>query len=52
MSPNVALRLKPKGGVKTKKAVCFIAVVMGKQYKNESRKRGSSDDSAEVDLVC
>ncbi len=42
-------RLKPKGGVKTKGGVFYSGGY--KQYKNESRKRGSSDDSAEVDLV-
>ena len=42
-------RLKPKGGRKTKKGVFYKGGY--KQYKHESRKRGSSSDSAEVDLV-
>ena len=46
---NKGARLKPKGGLKTKSGVFYEEGY--KQYKHESRKRGSSTDSAEVDLV-
>ena len=42
-------RLKPKGGSKRKGGVFYAGGY--RQYKHESRKRGSSSDSAEVDLV-
>tara|TARA_Y100000592_G_C5481143_1_gene325598 strand:- start:7871 stop:8314 length:444 start_codon:yes stop_codon:yes gene_type:complete len=46
---NRGARLKPKGGIKTKGGVFYNGGY--KQYKHESRRRGSSSDSAEVDLV-
>lgn len=44
-------RLSPKGGrpSRTGKSVYYAGGY--KQYKNESRRRGGEDDSAEVDLV-
>lgn len=44
-------RLSPKGGrpSRTGKSVYYAGGY--KQYKNESRRRGGKDDSAEVDLV-
>jgi hypothetical protein len=47
--PNKGARLKPKGGRRTRGGVYYSGGY--RQYKHESRRRGGSGDSAEVDLV-
>tara|TARA_Y100000592_G_scaffold9199_2_gene12868 strand:+ start:12460 stop:12975 length:516 start_codon:yes stop_codon:yes gene_type:complete len=44
-------RLKPKGGVKSSTGDSVFYQDGYKQYKHDSRKRGKSSKSAEVDLV-
>jgi hypothetical protein len=44
-------RLTPKGGQPSRTGESIFYEGGYKQYKNESRRRGSSNDSAEVDLV-
>jgi hypothetical protein len=44
-------RLKPKGGRVSRTGNSVFYSGGYRQYKEESRKRGSGDDSAEVDLV-
>ena len=44
-------RLKPKGGRVSRTGKSVFYAQGYRQYKDESRKRGSADDSAEVDLV-
>lgn len=49
LNKGTGARLKPKGGVLTGSSMRFDQGY--KEYKDKSRRRGSSTDSAEVDLV-
>ena len=51
LNKGTGARLKPKGGVLTKSRKSMRFDEGYREYKKKSRKRGSSTDSAEVDLV-
>ena len=51
LNKGTGARLKPKGGTLSRTGLSMRFDLGYKEYKEKSRRRGSSTDSAEVDLV-